>query len=280
MTWGKVDDQLYSSPKWLAAPPRSRGLWVTAMSWSLSQLTDGHVPMQALPLLGARKPDAEALVKAGLWEHADGGYQFHDWAEYQPDAASIRAKRSAESAGGREGNHNRWHVKRGIVVPDCEFCRTSGTRSGTRRGTRFAPDSGANPPGPVPHRTTDGLTGAVSQEERSSARDNVAELETYAPRARSLDGWKPSERCRRVALTKSLDIDEQRELFSAHARTHNRQVADWDAAFESWLLKSAQLAKAGARPLDRQAEILRREMEAARAWDEAHTPTTPKEGEG
>lgn len=148
--WAKVDDGLHSSPKWAATPLRARGLWVTALSWCMDHLTDGHVPAQMLRVFGATKRDATALVTAGLWDEADAGWAFHDWSDYQPDAASIKAKREAESAGGLRGNHTRWHQNKGIVVPDCEFCEASGTRSGGRGGTRVAPESGGNPPGPEP----------------------------------------------------------------------------------------------------------------------------------
>ena len=33
MAWFRVDDHLYSHPKWLALPKGSRALWVTAGSW-------------------------------------------------------------------------------------------------------------------------------------------------------------------------------------------------------------------------------------------------------
>jgi len=157
MTWGKVDDKLWGHPKWLAATGPARGLWITALSWCMSQETDGFVPKHALTFLGGNTRHAATLVAAGLWEAADGGWAFHDWAEYQPDAASIRAKRDAESVGGQLGNHERWHVARGITVPDCEFC-ASGTRSVPRsppdRGTRIGGESGANPPGPDPVPST------------------------------------------------------------------------------------------------------------------------------
>lgn len=153
MTWGKVDDKLWGHPKWMAATGPARGLWITALSWCMSQETDGFVPRHALVFLGGTTRHAVSLVAAGLWEASEGGWTFHDWAEYQPDAASMRAKRDAESVGGQVGNHERWHVQRGIYVPECEFC-ASGTRSGARsgpdRGTRIGGESGANPPGPEP----------------------------------------------------------------------------------------------------------------------------------
>lgn len=122
MAWFKVDDQLYGHPKWLATPPRARALWVTAGSWCADKGTDGVVPEYALVMLGGTKADARALVKSGLWRYADGGYLFHDWIEFQPDAASVKAQRDNRADAGMLGAHNRWHKGRGVSVFSCEFC--------------------------------------------------------------------------------------------------------------------------------------------------------------
>lgn len=95
MTWFKVDDGLHSHPKWLAASPHARALWVSAGSWAAAHLTDGHVPRHALPLLGGRLKDATELVRLGLWESVGDGWAFHDWATFQPSAESVEADRAA-----------------------------------------------------------------------------------------------------------------------------------------------------------------------------------------
>lgn len=122
MAWFKVDDRLYSHPKWVSTPPRARALWVTAGSWCAANGTDGKVPRSALALLGGNAKDAAALVDAGLWRELKSGWIFHEWTIYQPDAASERAKRKADSDAGVRGNHRRWHANRGLVVPECPYC--------------------------------------------------------------------------------------------------------------------------------------------------------------
>lgn len=157
MPYGLVDDKLHSSIKWRMATKGGRALWITALSWCMDQLTDGHVPKGMLRMLDGSPADARSLVTVGLWEPAESGWQFHDWQDYQPDAASIRAKREKESDGGREGNHVRWHVKRKLHVPECEFCQAdpvnapSGTRSGGRSGLGIG---GESSPAPAPTPTT------------------------------------------------------------------------------------------------------------------------------
>ena len=51
----------------------------------------------------AKPCGADALVMAGLWDEVDGGYQFHDWAEFQPSAEAEKEKRKARSLAGQKG---------------------------------------------------------------------------------------------------------------------------------------------------------------------------------
>lgn len=124
MTWGKVDDKLHGSPKWRAASKGARALWTTALSWSMDQLTDGHVPRHMLVPLEGTAAEAACLVRVGLWEqHPSDGWIFHDWSDYQPTreqvvaerrAAADRQKRARERA--RE-SRDRHAVTHGEVTP-------------------------------------------------------------------------------------------------------------------------------------------------------------------
>lgn len=97
MTWFKVDDSLHSHAKVskvASEAPAALGLWLLAGSWCSAYLTDGFVPDHKLPGLF---PDAvqlaPTLVAAGLWRRKRGGYQFHDWHDYNPSANAIKADR-------------------------------------------------------------------------------------------------------------------------------------------------------------------------------------------
>lgn len=95
MPWFKVDDQLYSHPKWLATPLPARGLWASAGSWCAAQVTDGLVPTAVLVVLGGRRKDALDLVASGLWDADPAGWRFHDWDKFQPSAEQVNAERDA-----------------------------------------------------------------------------------------------------------------------------------------------------------------------------------------
>lgn len=97
MAWFKVDDHLYSHPKWIALPKCSRALWVTAGAWCAGQLLDGFIPASVLPMLGGTRADAKALVTSGLWREVNGGWKFHDWAAYQPTKKAVMDKRAKDA---------------------------------------------------------------------------------------------------------------------------------------------------------------------------------------
>lgn len=77
------------------------GLFLLTLSWCADYLTDGFVPeIQVKRLLFVCDDPlaiADRLVAAGLWERADGGYQIHDYLEYNPSAEQVKAERAANA---------------------------------------------------------------------------------------------------------------------------------------------------------------------------------------
>lgn len=155
MPWVKLDDKFHSHPKVMELELPEIGLWTLAASWCADYLTDGEVKKGQIRRLGGTYDLAQKLVEAGLWEPVEGGWQFRDWTEYQPTREAVEAKRDAESEGGSKGNHTRWHVGRGVVSDDCEFCiaEKSPPQSGEHRvpdRVNVGPASANHPPEPVP----------------------------------------------------------------------------------------------------------------------------------
>ncbi len=109
MSWVKIDDQFFMHPKVIAAGRDARDLYLAALTYTAGQLTDGFVPAGALPLIAAMAgvPDAAdlaaRLVDVRLWEPTVGGYNIHDYHEYNPSAGQVRATREARAEAGRRG---------------------------------------------------------------------------------------------------------------------------------------------------------------------------------
>lgn len=127
--WMKVDDGLHAHRKTRAVTKSHAdkgrdaapmGLWVLAGSWAAQNSTDGWVPEDELDRWDSGwKALARRLVEAGYWWPSDRdgepGFGFTDWHDYNdPSGAASKA--------GSFGNHVRWHVNEGKVIPDCDHC--------------------------------------------------------------------------------------------------------------------------------------------------------------
>jgi hypothetical protein len=95
MAWVRIDDLAPDHPKLLKAGLAATGFWLRALAYCSRQLTDGFVPNEAAELMGKGQGAklAQRLVEVGLWDRAEGGYQVHDYHDYQPSREQIRARR-------------------------------------------------------------------------------------------------------------------------------------------------------------------------------------------
>lgn len=101
MPWFKVDDGFANSKPVLRIPRRYRaqaiGLWILAGTWSAKELTDGFVPDYTLDDFTSTPAMANQLVRAGLWEKAENGFQFRGWSDYQPTKVQVLTRRAQEA---------------------------------------------------------------------------------------------------------------------------------------------------------------------------------------
>jgi hypothetical protein len=114
MVWVKIDDGFPEHPKVLSAGPLAMAMQIAALCYCNRNLTDGFIPKAAglrfldFSGLGMRMwtndtfgggEDASAelviedLVNAGMWDVVPGGWQIHDYLEFQPSKADILAER-------------------------------------------------------------------------------------------------------------------------------------------------------------------------------------------
>lgn len=142
------------------------GLWVMSGSWAAGEGLDGFVPDYMVDEFDGRQELVDALVTAGLWAVVDEGTVFHAWTEYNPDSETVKAARDAKSDGAKHANHKRWHLRRRIKVPGCEWCFPSG--SDTDQISDRSTDNDPNPPDPTRPDPT-------SKDEKTSRIDDAFE---------------------------------------------------------------------------------------------------------
>lgn len=74
------------------ATPEQFRLFVFATAWAVSNMTDGRIDQEDLPLIPfASMPLAEGLVTADLWAPTERGWLITDFAKTQTSAAQIEA---------------------------------------------------------------------------------------------------------------------------------------------------------------------------------------------
>lgn len=141
MPWVRLDDRFPSHRKVALLSDRAFRLYVSALCWASENLTEGKILDRELPLvarLRGAKAAAKELEEARLWDRFDGGYEIHDFLEYNPDRARVQADREANAAR-QKAFRDRKRAEREVA----------------RNAERNAPNNGVTPDGSdAPERTT------------------------------------------------------------------------------------------------------------------------------
>ena len=102
MPWVRYDDQFANHPKVDQCSLAAIGLHNLSMTESGRTLSDGAVARRGmLKYTAMREEDldvlAAELVAAGLWSETSDGWQIHDFLDYNPPAANVKAKRAKDA---------------------------------------------------------------------------------------------------------------------------------------------------------------------------------------
>ena len=111
--WSKIDGTIAHHPKLTAAGPVAAWYYVCGLTFASTYGTDGLIPEADAPhLTPLDDPQAaiKRLVAVGLWHRCKGGYQIHDFLDYQPSAARMKAGRAAGRR--RQAEYRRRHASR------------------------------------------------------------------------------------------------------------------------------------------------------------------------
>jgi hypothetical protein len=113
--WAKIDDQFCLNPK-NVLDRDEQDLFFAGLIYCSGQLTDGFIPADKLELLllwAKIKTEANAqalaqaiasrLVDHKYWEYAEGGYQVHDFLDWNMSREEVLSMRKARSEAGKRG---------------------------------------------------------------------------------------------------------------------------------------------------------------------------------
>jgi len=165
MTWFKVDDKFAFHSKALAAGNEALGVWVRAGAWSSGELTDGAIPAHVAATLGPADVWAR-LVAARLVDVTETGYQMHDFGDYNPSAATVRAEREADKVRKALGRARQSRGTDGRMVSTPPSDRNPPGRPAGHQPESDPPSAGPVPSRPVP---------IPEQQQRAGAREGDPE---------------------------------------------------------------------------------------------------------
>jgi hypothetical protein len=112
--WTRLDDSLIDHSKVCRAGQllgkngmgMTIGFFSVALMWTNKHLTDGFLPgdvVKQFPHFEKPLALADALSKAGLLEKVDGGFQIHDFGDFNVSAAKVKRRRKEDRERKRNG---------------------------------------------------------------------------------------------------------------------------------------------------------------------------------
>lgn len=226
MSWARLDDACTDHLKLRRAGTAGLALWTASIVWCSRHLTDGFIPTDMLhdiwrPVGESFDADSACarLVAAGLWDQVEGGWQVHDYLDYNPSREEVM--RAREQAAERQRRRRSRHV-----TPDV----TRDVHSDSR-GTYTV--SHATPSRPVPSPTDTSRAPArvasdVPRQRVSSSidcPDPLGEYDTVSSLELPWRAWLAESRKRGMSPTDADRRAEARHLEGFEARILEQSAA-------------------------------------------------------
>lgn len=124
-----LDVNFARDPHLRAAGPDAELLYLRGLAYAKGARTGGFIPTFDLEVVGVGLRNVRRSVARleqagtpGLWVPITGGWLIRGWDKWNPTTAAAELLVSRQSDHGRRGNHERWHVQRGISDPACPLC--------------------------------------------------------------------------------------------------------------------------------------------------------------
>lgn len=227
MAWVKLDDKLWSHPKFGALSGDAVRLWMFALCWCNQHETDGGIPRVTVRVLGGAPDAAAELCDAGLWHETDNGWQIHNYLDHQPSREELVRKRKAKAEAGRSGGLR--SGKSRSQAPQKQVLKP-------RRSKREASASMLVEAKRTPNPTQPNPDLSFGEIDPPLPPVGGTEADVTCKRGRKgkpPDDWQPTDAHRAIARERGVDFALELAKFRDHEFATPR--SDYDAAFRNWL---------------------------------------------
>lgn len=113
MSWFRIEGRMPHHRKIAPLSDSAFRLHITAGCWSVEERTEGMIPadipqtLPSAPRGAALRKVIAQLLERGVWDEMPGGYQLHDFLDYNMSNAQADAKARAGRAGGKQSGKQR-----------------------------------------------------------------------------------------------------------------------------------------------------------------------------
>lgn len=129
MSWVLLDDNFPNHPKAVQAGPVAAYLFVCGLCYCRKYNTGGFIPGKVIPTLGVStnpRRMVDALVIAGLWDRAEGGFAVHDYAGFYADEDDKSARQDAISKARSDAGKRGFQAKQAKRKQTLDFASSTG----------------------------------------------------------------------------------------------------------------------------------------------------------
>jgi hypothetical protein len=220
--WARFTLDFADSPKIACLSDSAFRTLVEMILYSQRLLTDGVIradvarkrwPSESLTELLSNDSANPSLLER------DGDLIIHDFLDHQESREEIESRKRRNQANGRRGG----------LAKSKRKASESISESPSENVADIDRDIDIYKPPVVP------LEGDTTEKDDSSSKPSKSRTsKTLIP-----DGWHPSEHHVKVASEKHIDLATEAEKFKAYAESNARRYANWDQAFNNWLLNAS-----------------------------------------
>lgn len=223
--------------------PSAVGMFAMILSYCGDKMTDGHIRDRPLKyVLQATDVEIDALCGIGMLEpDGNDGYWVHDYLAHNRSKAQIQhvsaqtkarvQKFRARKTAGVTASHKNGND----VTPDTATTlrrESNGATSGQTPEHHKDISNEISPPVCPPHEGD--AQNALFEDPSNPVKPNrKRRAKTPLP-----DDWKPTAKHQARALEMGADLPVEATKFTNWAVSNAKTYADWDRAFDNWLLNS------------------------------------------
>ena len=253
--WVKIDDKFPQHPKIASAGPLAIAMQVAGLCYCNRELTDGFIPRSIARTLldwqieredgrlftiavtcGMMGDDLSSqwvidlLCETGMWEEVIGGYQIHDYLDYQPSREQVLAERDQAKERMQRVRETR-RANKGSDVPS----------NAKRSSGEVRANNGRSSTTPVTRSPSPVVLAEQVNPPLVPPKGKTTKRKSQIP-----DSFPVTDEMYAYGQKQGMDaarVDEETERFTLYHRSRGSLFLDWSAAWQGWIRRAPEFQR-------------------------------------